>query len=78
MFSLHRESVCVCVCVCVCVREREREYRLSEHSLSVEMADTSRAGQPESSDCVLTAQCVCVCVCVCERDREKRSIRKID
>ncbi len=46
------ERESVCVCVCVCVWRR---------------ADTSRAGERESSDCVLTVQRECVC------EREKVS-----
>ncbi len=51
------KCVCVCMCVvCVCVWRQ---------------AETSRAGETESSDCVLTAQRECVCVvCVCVRERE--------
>ncbi len=55
------------MCVCVCVREREREYRLSEHSLSVEMGRHKQSWRArELRLCSLLSVCVCVCV---ERER---------
>ncbi len=63
VFSLHRERVCVCV------REREREYRLSEHSLSVEMGRHKQSWRVRAPTVFsLHRVCVCVCVCVCERE----------
>ncbi len=57
------------MCVCVCVREREREYRLSEHSLSVEMGRHKEL-EGQRAPTVFTAQCVCVR----KRERENRLI----
>ncbi len=54
------------------LREGERKYRLSEHSLSVEMGRHKQSWRArELRLCSHCTESVCVCVCVCVRERER-------